>query len=124
MTLRLDTTQESYFRMEGSWGATRWEKGTLRITAWVTFGKWRGGFEIYDVETRGNRAYASGGLEFDGNSNDDYGTTGVLIGYDGVGSLDLRIIDWLDDLGLIDRSPSDFFRKRIIKASEKRGVSQ
>ncbi len=119
MSINLDITQESRFRKEGSWGATQWETGTLRITAWVNREKMRGGFEIYDVETRGNRAYAEGCLEFDGYSNDDYGGTGVLIGYDGVGMLDLRIVDWLDDHGLIDRSPSDYFRKRIIKAAEK-----
>lgn len=120
----LDIEVASRFRMEGSWGATQWEKGTLRITAWVNQEKARGGFEISDVETGGNRAYGSGGLWFDGNSNDDYGTTGVLLDYDGVGSLDLRILDWLDDIGLIDRSPSDYFRKRIIAATEKRGDSQ
>jgi hypothetical protein len=124
MRINLDITKESRFRMEGSWGATQWETGTLRITAWVNREKMRGGFEIYDVETRGNRAYAEGGLWFAGHSNDPAGGDGCLCDYDGVGSLDLRILDWLDDEGLIDRSPSDYFRKRIIKAAEKRGDSQ
>ena len=121
MSVHLDITEESRFRMEGSWGATQWEKGTLRITAWVNEERGRGGFEIYDVETRGNRAYGEGGLWFDGFRNDERGGTGVLVDYDGVGSLDLRIIQWLDDEGLIDRSPSDFFRKRINEANKNRG---
>ena len=124
MSIYLDIERESRFRMEGSWGATKWEKGTLRITAWVNQEKARGGFEISDVETRGNRAYGEGGLWFNGHRNDERGGDGCLCDYDGVGMLDLRIVEWLDDIGLIDRSPSDYFRKRIIAAAEKRGDSQ
>jgi hypothetical protein len=116
MSIHLDIEVESRFRMEGSWGATGWEKGTLRITAWLNPERGRGGFEIYDVETRGNRAYGAGGLWI----YDD----GFLCDYDGVGSLDLRIVQWLDDNGHIDPNPKDYFRKRIIQAREKRGDSQ
>jgi len=116
MSIRLNITQESRFRMEGSWGATQWEKGTLRITAWLNAEKGRGGFEISDVETRGNRAHGEGGLSLDDN--------GFLCDYDGVGGLDLRIVEWLDSEGHIDPDPKDYFRKRIIKAAEKRGDSQ
>ena len=116
MSINLDITQESRFRMEGSWGATQWEKGTLRITAWLNTEKGRGGFEISDVETRENRAYGEGGLWLD----DD----GFLCDYDGVGGLDFRIVEWLDSEGHIDPNPKDYFRKRIIKAAENRGDSQ
>lgn len=113
MSIHLDITQESRFRMEGSWGATQWETGTLRITAWLNTEKGRGGFEIYDVETGGNRAYGEGGLWLD---DDDF-----LCDYDGVGGLDLRIVQWLDEEGHIDSDPKCYFRKRILEAAEKRG---
>lgn len=111
--INLDIEEESRFRKEGSWGATEWESGTLRITAWVNTERGRGGFEIYDMETRGNRAYGEGGMWFDEN--------GFLCDYDGVGMLDLRIVEWLDSERLIDTDPKDYFRKRIVEAAEKRG---
>src|SRR6056300_944521 len=114
----LDITEKSLFRMEGSWGATQWEEGTLHITAWVNQDECRGGFEIYDVETGGNRVYAEGCLEFDDNCNDDRGVKIVLVDYDGVDSLDLRIVEWLADEGLIAQNPNDYFRKRINEANK------
>lgn len=111
--LNLHLEEKSHFRMEGSWGATKWETGTLRITAWVNTERGRGGFEIFDLETRGNRCHGEGGMWF--------GDDGFLCDYDGVGGLDLRIVEWLDSEGLIDTNPKDYFRKRIVEAAEKRG---
>ena len=116
MSIYLDIERDSRFRMEGSWGATQWKTGTIRIQAWLNAERGRGGFEIYDVETRGNRAYGSGSLSLDAN--------GFLCDYDGVGRLDLRLVEWLDEEGHIDPDPKCYFRKRIIQAREKRGDSQ
>jgi len=90
MSERLFLEVPSKFRYGGSWGATQWEEGTLRITAWADRERGRGGFEIFDLETRGERCYGEGGLWF----NDE----GHLVDYDGVGSLDSRILSWLEEL--------------------------
>ena len=50
-----------------------------------------------------------------------FGDDGFLCDYDGVGGLDLRIVEWLDEEGHIDSDPKDYFRKRIVAAAEKRG---
>jgi len=93
----LDIEVETEVRMEGSWGASPWEKTTLRITAWANMDKLRGGFEIYDTDG-GDRWYAEGGLWFTQN--------GELADYDGVGNLDYRIRQWIKngftDEGLIE----------------------
>lgn len=84
----LDITEETTVRWEGSWGASEPQKATLRITAWASIDRQRGGFEIYDIETRGEAWYAEGGLWF----NEDM----ELMDYDGVFSLDSRIRAWIE----------------------------
>ena len=101
----LDMTEESNVCWEGSWGATKREKVTMRITARINSERGRGSFELYDVESGGERYYGEGGLW----PSDD----GYLNDYDGTGSLDYRIIEWLDTLGMIDPDPRCYFRKEI-----------
>ena len=50
----------------------------------------RGSFELYDIETGGERWYAEGGLWFKGKT---------LVDYDGVFSLSHAIIDKLEENG-------------------------
>jgi len=52
--------------------------------------KQRGWFEIYDEESGGDDYYGGGGLEFNGN---------MLVGYDGVFTLDSEVIQCLKDWG-------------------------
>ena len=85
----LDITEESKARLTASWGETKWEAVELRITAWACMERLRGGFEIYDTATRGERWYAEGGLWFD--------EDGDLTDYDGVFSLDSRISKWIEE---------------------------
>jgi len=103
----MDIEETRYVCMEGSWGATPRVERTMRLTASANRETGRGCFEVYDVETGGNEFYGEGGLWFDDN--------GYLCDYDGVGSIDFGIIEWLDDLGMIDPDPTCYFRKRINK---------
>ena len=103
----MDITETRYVCMEGSWGATPRVERTMRLTASADRETGRGWFKVYDVETRGDEFYGGGGLWFNDN--------GYLWDYDGVSSIDLGIIEWLDDLGMIDPDPSCYFRERINK---------
>ena len=87
MTYSMEIEKELSVRHEGSWGATQWEKATVRITAWACDERKRGGFELYDIETRGDRYYAEGGLWF----NDDM----RLVDYDGVYGLPSDVRTWI-----------------------------
>lgn len=89
MSYTMEIEKEMSVRHEGSWGATRWEVATLRITAWACEERMKGGFELFDLETRGNRFYGEGGLWFDEDMN--------LVDYDGVGSLPDEIRTWLEE---------------------------
>ncbi len=103
-TDRLDMTEDSWVNMVSSWGATKPEKRTMRYTAWAR--GTRGGFEIYDTEDS-ERYYSEGGLWF---GSDDY-----LFDYDGIYSLPIQIVLWLDTLGRISPSENDFHRRAIIE---------
>ena len=103
----MDITEESSVCWEGSWGSTERETVTMRITASANEETGRGCFEIYDVETGGNRYYGDGGMRVADN--------GYLTDYDGCGSLDNRIIEWLDGLGMVSPDERCFFRERLNK---------
>ena len=110
MTERLELIEESYVRMEGSWGATPYEKRFIKISAWVNPDRerWQGGFEVYSCNEEGkydDGYYGEGGLWVDDNN--------YLVDYDGVGSLDTRIIKWLDELGYINPDEKCWFRKQL-----------
>lgn len=103
MRQKMEIIEESVVRHEGSWGVTEGEKMRLKITAEMNIETGYGSFEIYDIETLGNRAYAAGSLSLDDNKE--------LIDYDGVYSLDHRIIEWLDSIDCISKDEDDYFRK-------------
>ena len=103
----MDITEKSTVCWEGSWGNSEPETVNMRITASANRETGRGCFEIYDLETGGNSYYAEGGLWF----NDK----GYLTDYDGTYSLDSRIIEWLDELNMIDPDSSCYFRERVDK---------
>ena len=105
-TDRLDMTEDTWVNMVGSWGGTKPEKRTMRYTAWAR--GTRGGFEIYDTEDS-ERYYAEGGLWFAHNEPH------YLFDYDGIYSLPIQIVLWLDRLGRIHPSESDFYRRAIIE---------
>ena len=111
-TDRLDITKDSWVNMQGSWGGTKPEKRSMRYTAWVR--GTRGGFEIYDTEDS-ERYYAEGMLNFDPDGPH------TLYDYDGVYSLPIEIIMWLDTLGRIPSDKLDYFREQI---NEHMGVGQ
>lgn len=96
----------SFVRMEGSWGATKPVKRTMKITASINSETERGCFEIYDLESGGEEYYGEGGIWL---------TDGVISDYDGVGMIDLRILEWLDELGHVDDDETCFFRKELSK---------
>lgn len=101
-TDRLDMTEDTWVNMVGSWGGTKPEKRTMRYTAWAR--GTRGGFEIYDTEDS-ERYYAEGGLWFGSwKKEDDY----YLYDYDGIYSLPIQIILWLDSIGRINPNDSHF----------------
>ena len=108
MTERLDIERESRVRWENSFGASKPETKTMRITAWACADRQRGGFEIYDIESRGERYYGEGGMWF--------GDDGFIYDYDGVFSLDRDIILWLDDLGMV--APDGWFREEVDKVKK------
>ena len=110
MQYKMDEQHESTYRYEGSWGAGPSSKALLNITATVDTDRQRGWFEIYDEETRGNRCYAEGCIEI---SKDNY-----IDGYDGVGSIDMRIVEWLDTIGFVSPDPQDYFRRELNKRGE------
>ena len=103
----MDIEETRYVCMAGSWGATPRVERTMRLTASANRETGRGCFEVYDVESGGEEFYGEGGMWFDDN--------GYLCDYDGVGSIDFGIIEWLDGLGMIDPDPSCYFRERINK---------
>ena len=105
MSERLDVTEERYASWGGSWGNTKPVKVTMKITAWANKEKGRGGFEVYDTETSGERFYGEGGMWF----SDE----GYLEDYDGVGSIDAGILTWLDKIGMISPDQDNWFRKRV-----------
>lgn len=105
MTERLDISEERGVCWEGSWGATKRVPRTMRITAWVDSERKRGGFEVYDENSAGEEFYGEGGLWLS--------DRGYLCDYDGVGSLDLAIIEWLDTLGHINPDPTCWYRREI-----------
>jgi hypothetical protein len=84
----LDITVEKKICWGGSWGNTQWEDVELRIRAWACMDRQRGGFEIYDIATRGEAYYGEGGLWFD--------EDGDLVDYDGVYDLDRDIREWIE----------------------------
>lgn len=64
---------ESPVRMETSYGVIDSEKkATLNITVGVSSEDEIGYFELYDVETDGERFYGEGGLWFNGKELTDY----------------------------------------------------
>ena len=103
----MDKTETRHVCMEGSWGATPRVERTMRLTASVNKETGRGCFEIYDVETGGDEFYGEGGLWFD--------DEGWLSDYDGCGSLDFGIVEWLDEIGMIHPDESCYFRERLNK---------
>ena len=103
MTEYLDTQDITLVNHQGSWGSTETVKRTMRITAWVCESKMRGGFEIYDLETSGEEFYGEGGLWLNAEKH--------IVDYDGTFGLDIRILKWLDDLGLV--ASNGYFRKDL-----------
>ena len=115
MTEYLDESVVSFVRMEGSWGATKAVKRTMKITAWICDDRERGGFEIYDLESGGEEYYGEGGVWL---------TDGVISDYDGVGMIDLRILAWLDELGHVDVNEECFFREELSKYYSRQDKSE
>lgn len=105
MKWTMDREEKSLVNHTGSWGSTKPVERTMKITAWICEERERGGFEIYDLETRGEQFYGEGMLQLDSKKH--------LVDYDGVYSLDRRIIEWLDSLGLISNDEKDFFRREL-----------
>ena len=101
----MDITETRYVCMEGSWGATPRVEREMRLTASANTETKRGWFEVYDVASGGEEFYGSGGMWFNDN--------GYLSDYDGVGSIDLAIIEWLDGLDMIDPDPKCWFREQL-----------
>jgi hypothetical protein len=110
MQHKMNEQYESTYRYEGSWGAGPSSKALLNITATIDTDQQRGWFEIWDEETGGNRCYTEGGIEI---SKDNY-----IDGYDGVGSIDMRIVEWLDTIGFVSPDPEDYFRRELNKRGE------
>tara|TARA_R110000744_G_scaffold76337_3_gene151219 strand:- start:405 stop:701 length:297 start_codon:yes stop_codon:yes gene_type:complete len=74
-------------RNEGSWGATEWEECDMILTVSMREDKTYGSFETY-AKGHSDRYYAEGGLWI---------TDNELVDYDGVGSLDFKILDILEN---------------------------
>tara|TARA_R110002167_G_scaffold56925_3_gene161314 strand:+ start:328 stop:672 length:345 start_codon:yes stop_codon:yes gene_type:complete len=110
MSEKLDMTRESWVCYEGSWGSTKREKVTMRITAWICDERMRGGFECYDIESQGDEYYGEGSLSL--------GEDGCIDGYDGVGMIDMDIVAWLDTLGMVHPSEDNFFRSELNDAKK------
>lgn len=103
MIEELQLEEQSQVRYEGSWGASESQTMTLSIYAKMNKETGRGHFEIFDLETRGDRCYAEGSLSL---------YEGELCDYDGVSTLDRRIVKWLDEIGCVSNDKNDYFRKR------------
>ena len=120
----LDIEEERGVCWEGSWGASERVPRVMRITATcypekMGSGEYkRGGwFEIYDTNTAGEEFYGSGGLWFDAD--------GYLCDYDGVGSLDLAIVEWLDEqCCAISPDKNDYHRERLNKRKASKEASE
>lgn len=77
---------------EGTWGATKPVTRTMKFKVELPFETpGQGSFEMWDLETKGNRAYGSGGLWFNRGKE--------LVDYDGVSSLSSVIIDMIEEAG-------------------------
>ena len=90
ITIERETPQRVFY--EGSWGATKPKTRTMKFKVGLpqeTPGQ--GYFEMWDVETKGNRAYGSGGLWFN--------RVKELVDYDGVSSLSSVIMDMIEEAG-------------------------
>tara|TARA_R110002074_G_C12361935_1_gene650678 strand:- start:68 stop:460 length:393 start_codon:yes stop_codon:yes gene_type:complete len=74
-------------RLEGSWGATEWEEVNMVLNVNMDAERTYGWFETYEEGGEG-QYYAEGGLWI---------TDNELVDYDGVGSLDLRVLDILEN---------------------------
>jgi hypothetical protein len=94
--IEMNETVETQARHEGSWGATEWQTTTLSISASVNFERNRGCFEIYDIETGGDRFYAEGGIWISDCQTE-------VADYDGMFDLDFRIKEWLQSEGVFCR---------------------
>ncbi len=115
MSEHFDEEVVTFVRMEGSWGATKAVKRTMKITAFINSETERGCFEIYDKESGGQEYYGEGGIWL---------TDGVISDYDGVGMIDLRILAWLDDLGHVDVNEECFFREKLSKYYSRQDKSE
>ena len=94
--ITFNKTVETKARHERSHGATDWEQTTLSISASVNFAKNYGCFEIYDVETGGNKFYAEGGIWISDCQTE-------VSDFDGTFDLDYRIKKWLRSEGVFCR---------------------
>lgn len=74
-------------RNEGSWGATEWEEVNMVLHVHMNESRTYGSFESYEEGGYG-QYYAEGGLWI---------TDNELVDYDGMFSLDLRVLDILDE---------------------------
>ena len=108
MSETFDAEVTSNVCMQGSWGHSEVVKRTMKITAWICTRRSRGGFEIYDLESQGDEYYGEGMITLDDE-------TGFVDDYDGVGMLDLRIVEWLDSIDLVSTDLNDFFRMELTK---------
>ena len=85
-----ETPQRVFY--EGSWGSTKPKTRTMKFKVELPEkAPGQGYFEMWDVETKGNRAYGSGGLWFN--------AAKVLVDYDGVSSLSSVIMDMIAEAG-------------------------
>jgi len=77
---------------EGSWGATKPKTRTMKFKVGLPEeAPGQGWFEMWDVETNGNRAYGSGGLWFN--------RVKELVDYDGVSCISQVILDMCEEQG-------------------------
>ena len=74
-------------RLEGSWGTTEWEECDMILHVNMREDKTYGWFESY-AKGHSDKYYAEGGLWIRNNE---------LVDYDGVFSLDLRVLDILEN---------------------------
>ena len=90
LIIEKETPQQVYY--EGSWGSTKPTTRTMKFKVELPFETpAQGWFEMWDVETKGNRAYGSGGLWFNRDKE--------LVDYDGVSSLSSVIIEMIAEAG-------------------------